>query len=91
MGMAWTTQQRDELQAAIASGLLSVRYEGPPAREETYQSLGAMRALLSEMNRQLANAPTFRLATTRTGLNGNRTNSGFTGSGFGGDGTGGLE
>ncbi|MES2170548.1 MAG: hypothetical protein V4479_07480 [Actinomycetota bacterium] len=67
--MAWTEAQRDELQAAIATGLLTVRYEGPPAREQTYQSLPAMRALLAEMNRQLNKTPTFRLGTTQSGLN----------------------
>ena len=74
--MAWTEAQRDELQTAVASGILTVRYEGPPAREVTYQSLGAMRALLAEMNRQRSNAPTYRLAATRSGLNGTRGNDG---------------
>lgn len=80
MGMAWTEAQRDELQAAIATGLLTVRYEGPPAREQTYQSLGAMRALLAEMNRQLAKAPTFRLGVVKSGL---VTGGGTGTSGFG--------
>lgn len=80
MGMAWTIKQRDELQAAIASGLRSVRYEGPPAREETYQDLGQMRALLAEMNRQLngSQSPNFRLAVVKSGL--------VTGGGAGTDG-----
>lgn len=57
MGMAYTLAQLQELEAAIASGLLTVRYEGPPAREQTYQSLAAMRALRSEMIRELGGAP----------------------------------
>lgn len=79
-GMAWTTAQRDELQATIATGLLTVEYSGPPARRETYQSLDAMRALLAEMNRQLAGAPAYRLGVVRTGLN---TGGGTGTSGFG--------
>lgn len=82
MGMAWTTQQRDELQAAIASGLRTVRYEGPPAREQTYQDLSEMRALLAEMNRQLnkTQAPNFRLGVVKSGL---VTGGGAGTSGFG--------
>lgn len=66
--MPWTTQQRDELEAAIASGVLTVEYSGPPARKQTYQSIDAMLKVLALMNRQLEGAPTYRLASTRKGL-----------------------
>jgi hypothetical protein len=63
--MAWTTEQRDALQAAIASGVLSVRYG---EKTITYQSLDAMRSVLSEMDRQLTpNAITHRFATVSKG------------------------
>ncbi len=58
----WTTAERDALKAAVASGVLQVRYDGPPARSVTYQSLAEMRALLAEMESSLA-----RSAGTRTG------------------------
>ena len=45
----WTQTDIDTLKAAIASGVLSVNYAGPPSRSVTYQSLDAMRSLLAEM------------------------------------------
>lgn len=37
--MAFTASQLAALEAAIASGILSVRFDGPPARTITYQSM----------------------------------------------------
>lgn len=65
--MAWTVQERDALKAAIASGVLSVRFAD---RTIQYQSLQEMRALLAEMNGQLAaasGAPSYHLISTRKG------------------------
>lgn len=45
----WTQDDIDTLRAAIASGILSVHFNGPPARSITYHSLDAMRSLLAEM------------------------------------------
>ena len=45
----WTEDDITTLRAAVASGLLSVEYSGPPARRITYQSLSQMRELLAEM------------------------------------------
>lgn len=45
----WTQQDVDALKKAIGSGVLRVRYSGPPERELTYQSLAEMRSLLAEM------------------------------------------
>lgn len=70
-GMAdplWTQDDIDELKAAVRGGVLTVKYAGPPAREVTYQSLDAMRALLAEMRREVSGAPTYRLGATRKGL-----------------------
>ena len=67
----WTQSERDTLRAAVASGILTVTYDGPPRRSVTYQSLEAMRQLLSEMDRSLASAAgrkTYTLAATRKGL-----------------------
>ncbi len=61
MAALWTQTDVDTLKAAIASGVLTVEYDGPPARKITYQSLAAMRSLLSEMVATVGNA-----AGTRT-------------------------
>jgi hypothetical protein len=52
----WTEADILALRTAIASGVLSVSYSGPPARQVTYQSLDAMRALLAEMRQEVAAA-----------------------------------
>lgn len=64
----WTQAEIDALKAAVASGVLSVTYAGPPARTITYQSLADMRALLAEMVATSTNGTPYRLAATRKGL-----------------------
>ena len=67
----WTQAERDTLKAAIASGVLSVTYDGPPRRSVTYQSLDAMRTLLAEMDASIARTggrKSYTLASTRKGL-----------------------
>jgi hypothetical protein len=68
----WTQADVDTLKAAIASGVLQVRYDGPPARSVTYQSLREMRDLLAAMLADLAasstSRPRYTLARTRKGL-----------------------
>lgn len=66
----WTQDDIDRLRKAVASGALRVEYDGPPARSITYQSLSEMRALLAAMRREVNGAPTYRLAATRKGLDG---------------------
>jgi hypothetical protein len=51
--MAYTTEQRDALQAAIASGTRVVMYDG---KRIEYHDLGEMRRLLAAMNAELAPA-----------------------------------
>jgi len=67
----WTPEDLNNLKAAIASGALSVRYEGPPGRTVTYQNLTEMRKLLASMvadiNRQ-AGKSRVRLSTHRKGF-----------------------
>lgn len=58
--MAWTQAEIDTLKAAIASGVLTVSYAGPPARSITYQSLAAMRDLLAEMERSVNGGRRYR-------------------------------
>lgn len=58
----WTQADIDKLKKAIASGVLSVSFAGPPQRSITYQSLADMRALLAEMTSSVAGTPTFRRA-----------------------------
>lgn len=64
----WTQADIDKLKAAVAGGVLIVEYEGPPKRSITYQSLGAMRALLAEMVRQVTPQPAYRHASFSKGF-----------------------
>lgn len=70
--MSWVQADIDRLKEAVKTGVLTVRYDGPPKREITYQSLDAMRRLLAEMTADVATAagtrPSFRLAATRKGF-----------------------
>jgi hypothetical protein len=64
----WTQQDIDTLKSAVASGVLRVRYKGPPEREVEYHSLAEMRSLLAEMVRSLnPSAPRSRYAQTTKG------------------------
>jgi hypothetical protein len=68
----WTQADIDTLKVAVASGVLVVRYDGPPARMVTYHNLAEMRSLLAEMVREVATAAgtanPYRLAATRKGV-----------------------
>lgn len=67
----WTQSDIDTLKAAVASGILTVRYDGPPGRTITYQSLAEMRDLLAAMQQDVASnagRQPFRLAATRKGV-----------------------
>ena len=64
--MAWTQADADAVRAAIvalASGtrVVTISYAGPPQRSVQYgvAELGQLRALLSEMDRQVSGAPRF--------------------------------
>jgi len=67
----WTQADIDTLKVAIGSGILTVRYDGPPKRELTYQSLAEMRRLLAEMQKVVtaaAGGKSYRFASTRKGF-----------------------
>jgi hypothetical protein len=67
----WTQTEIDTLRAAIASGVLSVSYDGPPKRMVVYHSLSEMRALLASMEQSASSAAggsIYRLGATRKGL-----------------------
>lgn len=68
----WTQTDVDTLKTAIASGVQTVTYSGPPSRTITYQSLAEMRDLLAEMVAQVGAAagtrPAYRLASSRKGF-----------------------
>lgn len=66
--MAWTEADITTLRTAIASGVQTVSYDGPPRRSITYQSLDEMRALLAEMTASASASPRYRLGATRKGL-----------------------
>lgn len=68
--MSWTQADIDALKEALKSGVLSVSYAGPPARTITYQSLSAMRELLSSMEHQVSGAPSFRRVKWSKGFRG---------------------
>jgi hypothetical protein len=67
----WTQADIDTLKAAVASGVLSVEYSGPPARRITYQSLESMQKLLAQMVTEVQAAsgarPSYKLAAFRKG------------------------
>lgn len=64
----WTETDIATLKKAVASGVLTVSYDGPPRRTITYQSLSDMRALLAEMNRQVSSAPSHRHVVWKKGF-----------------------
>jgi hypothetical protein len=66
--MAWTQSDADALQAAIGRGTKRVRFKD---REVEYHNLSEMRALLADMNQEIAAAagrPSFVLASTSKGF-----------------------
>ncbi len=85
----WTQADVDTLAKAVASGVLSVTYDGPPRRSVTYQSLDSMRALLAAMRRSASGSPSARLVTTRKGFRGNNGGGGWGNTPWGGGGWGG--
>lgn len=68
----WTQTDIDQLKKAVASGVMTVRYDGPPGRTITYQSLTEMRSLLASMEQDVAQqngrVNRYRLAATRKGV-----------------------
>lgn len=69
--MAWTQADIEALEDAVKGGVLSVSYNGPPARTITYQSLDAMRSLLAEMRATVARSsgqPSYKLAAFSKGF-----------------------
>jgi hypothetical protein len=70
-GITWTQAEIDALRAAVASGVLTVTYDGPPKRSVTYQSLAQMRELLASMVQSTSQAsggrPGFIIVNTRKG------------------------
>lgn len=66
--MAWTQIDIDALKAAIATGVTSVSYAGPPARSVSYRSLAEMQAVLAMMERDVNASTPYRLVKTRKGL-----------------------
>jgi hypothetical protein len=67
----WTQSDIDSLKAAVAGGVLEVRYDGPPMRLVRYQSLSEMRSLLASMAAEAtrtAGGCSFSLGATSKGL-----------------------
>lgn len=69
--MTWTPEEIATLRAAVASGILTVSYAGPPARQITYQSLAEMAALLGRMEASSSTGgPTYRRVQHSKGFRG---------------------
>jgi len=68
MAAKWTQEDINRLKQAISSGVLSVRFEGPPARTVTYHSLAEMRSLLAEMEREVSGSPGYAYLQTSKGF-----------------------
>lgn len=66
--MAWTQSDIDTLKAAIASGVRTVKYAGPPSREVTYASTTEMFQALGQMENEVNSPRTYRLAKTKRGF-----------------------
>jgi hypothetical protein len=68
--MTWTDAERISLRAAVASGVLTVIYDGPPRRQVTYQSLAEMRSLLASMEASVtgSGAGGYKRVGTRKGF-----------------------
>lgn len=70
--MAVNQADVDMLESVIMTGVLTVRFDGPPARQVTYQSLRDMEMTLARMKHELATQTAayspYRLAATRKGL-----------------------
>jgi hypothetical protein len=67
----WAQADIDALKASVATGILTVRYDGPPSRQITYQSLKEMRDLLASMVADVATSAgrtSYTLAATRKGF-----------------------
>lgn len=66
----WSSADLAKLERAIASGVLSVSYSGPPARNVTYQSMDAMLKALALIRTQVAGASrtAVRYASLRKGF-----------------------
>jgi roadblock/LC7 domain-containing protein len=70
MPAGYTSEEIATLKSAIASGVLTVSYAGPPARTVTYQSLSEMRKQLAIMVAEVAgsNRRRFRRAYVKKGF-----------------------
>ncbi len=70
--VGWTQEDVDNLRAAIASGILTVSYSGPPARTVTYQSTASMLKVLAlavaELSTTAGTRRTHRFAVVKKGF-----------------------
>ncbi len=60
MAAGWTQADIDSLKAAIATGVLTVSYAGPPSRTVQYHSPDAMMRTLATMVREVSGTPNYR-------------------------------
>lgn len=66
--MAFSSDDIATLEAAIASGVKTVRFAGPPSREITYQDTAAMVQALAIMRREVNGVATLKKAQFRKGF-----------------------
>lgn len=65
---SWTQAEIEELERAIAAGVQSVTFSGPPSRTVTYQSAKDMRETLAQMRSELATAEQRRVSVRYASL-----------------------
>lgn len=66
--VGWTTQDIAALKTAIATGALTVSYEGPPKRLITYRSQTEMLQALALAMKEVNNTPNYGFAATQKGV-----------------------
>ncbi len=69
--LVWQQADVDALKAAISSGVLIVKFDGPPGRLVQYQSIEAMRDQLARILAESGAAdgrPNYKLAGFKKGL-----------------------
>lgn len=66
--VGWSQNDINTLRAAIASGVLTVMYEGPPKRTVTYKNGAEQLQALSLAMREVNGVSSFTHASTRKGV-----------------------
>lgn len=66
--VGWVQADIDTLRSALASGVLTVTYDGPPKRSITYQSRADMQSVLAQAVAEVNGTAHYAFARTRKGF-----------------------